>query len=72
MARMLWDISADQTFEEYQKNKAAHGGKSIHDNSRKSHREHQGSGKGKSYRQKITDLLYATGRSMTDREIFRY
>lgn len=43
--------------------------KDIHDNSRKSHREHEGSGRGATYRQKIKALLALTGRPMTDREI---
>ena len=43
--------------------------KDIHDNSRKSHREHESSGKGATYRQQIVALLTETGRPMTDREI---
>jgi len=44
--------------------------KDVHDNSTQSHLEHERSGRGESYRQKIIDLLITTGKSMTDREIF--
>jgi|ETNmetMinimDraft_25_1059894.scaffolds.fasta_scaffold07966_4 SOS-response transcriptional repressor LexA len=41
----------------------------IHENSRKSYRENEESGKGKTYRQQIVRLLKETGESLTDREI---
>ena len=41
----------------------------IHDNSRLSHEEHESTGKGSTYRQKIVALLEKTGVSMTDRQI---
>lgn len=43
--------------------------KNIHDNSRKSYRENESSGKGETYRQKIIELLTETGEEMTDRQI---
>ena len=43
--------------------------KDIHDNSRQSHYEHEGSGKGATYRQKIMDVLKGQVIAMTDRQI---
>ena len=43
--------------------------KDIHDNSRKSHKEHESSGLGNTYRKKIVALLTAAGVPMTDRQI---
>lgn len=43
--------------------------KDIHDNSRKSHEEHESTGKGETYRQMIVALLTRTGEDMTDRQI---
>jgi|TARA_Y100000034_G_C6627749_1_gene273895 predicted HTH transcriptional regulator len=43
--------------------------KDIHDNSRRSFSENEQSGKGETFRQKIVNLLAATGESMTDRQI---
>lgn len=44
--------------------------KNIHDHSRKSHREHEGSGRGRTYREKIIDLLTEFNVPMTDRQIW--
>ena len=41
----------------------------IHPNSTESHIDHESSGKGQSYRQKIVSLLKQTGDAMTDRQI---
>lgn len=41
----------------------------IHENSIEAHKEHQGSGKGQTYRERIVELLTNTTRPMTDREI---
>ncbi len=43
--------------------------RSIHENSRLSHKEHESSGKGETYRQRIVKLLTETGEEMTDRQI---
>ena len=43
--------------------------KDIHDNSRKSHAEHEAEGKGKTYRQRIINLLTLSDKDMTDRQI---
>ena len=43
--------------------------KDIHDNSRKSHHEHEDSGRGETYREQIVALLAETACPMTDRQI---
>lgn len=43
--------------------------KDIHDNSTKSYRENESSGKGETYRKKIVDLLTKANEPMTDRQI---
>ena len=43
--------------------------KRIHENSTLSHEEHESSGKGASYRQRIVNLLTLLGEPMTDREL---
>jgi predicted HTH transcriptional regulator len=43
--------------------------KHIHENSRKSYEENERSGRGRTYRQKILELLTYTNESMTDRAI---
>lgn len=43
--------------------------KNIHDNSRRSHNEHESSGKGETYRKRIIVLLTEIGVPMTDRQI---
>ena len=42
---------------------------SLHENSKKSYRENENSGKGATYRKRIVHLLTVTGESMTDRQI---
>lgn len=42
----------------------------IHDNSRKSYAENEDSGKGRTFRKQIVDLLMAMDEPMTDRNIF--
>ena len=43
--------------------------KDIHEHSHQSHEEHESSGKGATFRQKIMNLLNSTDQYMTDREI---
>lgn len=43
----------------------------IHDNSRKSFRENEDSGKGETYRRKIVSLLTNINCAMTDRQILK-
>ena len=43
--------------------------KNIHNNSRLSHAEHEAEGKGRTYRQKIVNLLKIVKQPMTDRQI---
>jgi hypothetical protein len=41
----------------------------IHENSRQSYEENESTGKGKSYRKRIVELLRQTGEILTDRQI---
>lgn len=43
--------------------------KDIHENSTRSYKENEETGKGETFRRKIVNLLTATGGSMTDRQI---